>query len=347
MRAKAPAAGTASRSAKVALVLGGVTCALVLVEVALRLAMPSLDFNFPTMRMTDDRFTERAGRTIEGNGVEYTFDSRGFRTIGGPPAARAVLFVGDSFTQGFGVEANRTFPARTCDRLREHGVAVGCLNAGVTGFGTAHELRLLRRLLDRSELDVAAVVLQVLPSNDLRDNWEDGGFGVEEGRLVTWDPPHVPLSVRLRVALVENGFAHSSSVVKLAANAWMRIDGFDPFDAAAAFDLEGHLLQEAVAATRRHDVPIVIVVCATAWEADPTGTRGADEARLDAVAAAVERLHVPWLDSRTVVRTAASYIPDDGHFSADGNARIGQALAEMLMPLLSRSPSADREAERE
>jgi lysophospholipase L1-like esterase len=259
----------------------------------------------------------------------------GFRTADGPPAAQAVLFIGDSFTQGFGVDANRTFPSRACDRLHERGIAVRCLNAGVTGFGTAHELRLLRKLLDRGELHVAAVVLQVLPSNDLRDNWEDGGFGVEGGRLVSWDPPHIPLPVRMRVGLLENRFARSSAVVKLAANAWMQGDGSDPHDGADAFELESRLLQEAVATARQHDVAIVVVVCATAWEVDRTA-RAADEARLDFVAHAVAKLDVPWLDSRTVVRSPAYYIPDDGHLSADGNALIGGAVADMLVPLVSR-----------
>ncbi len=336
VRARAPAA-TTSHPAKVVFALCGAVCGLVIVEVVLRLAMPSLDFHFPTMRMTDDRFTERAGKTMAGNGVRYTFDAVGFRTADGPPAAQAVLFIGDSFTQGFGVAADRTFPSRACDRLHERGVAVRCLNAGVTGFGTAHELRLLRKLLDRGELHVAAVVFQVLPSNDLRDNWEDGGFGVEGGRLVSWDPPHIPPPVRMRVALLENRFAHASAVVKLAANGWMQSDsdGSGPADDAAAIQLEGHLLQEAVATARKHDVPIVVLVCATAWEVDGKA-RTRDEARLDFVADAVKKLDVPWLDSRAVVRTPAYYIPNDGHFSDDGNALVGEAVAEILVPLVSR-----------
>src|SRR5690242_12523693 len=67
VRAQAPPAAT-SHPAKVVFALCGAVCGLVIVEVVLRFAMPSLDFHFPTMRITDERFTERAGKTIEGNG---------------------------------------------------------------------------------------------------------------------------------------------------------------------------------------------------------------------------------------------------------------------------------------
>src|ERR1700752_918055 len=127
-----PRAAKTSGAARIALVVCGLVVGLLLVEIGLRLTLPSLDFHFPTMRLTDDRFTERAGKTIEDQGVTYTFDSAGFRTTDGLPQAadgRAVLFIGDSFTQGVGVNADETFPAHTCDQLRRRGVAVRCLNA--------------------------------------------------------------------------------------------------------------------------------------------------------------------------------------------------------------------------
>jgi lysophospholipase L1-like esterase len=38
--------------------------------------------------------------------------------------------------------------------------------------------------------------------------------------------------------------------------------------------------------------------------------------------------------SRDVARAPEHYVPNDGHFSAAGNAVMGQALAERLVPLL-------------
>jgi lysophospholipase L1-like esterase len=47
-------------------------------------------------------------------------------------------------------------------------------------------------------------------------------------------------------------------------------------------------------------------------------------------------MRVPWIDSRTVAHAPEHYIPNDGHFSAAGNAIMGEALAEKLAPLLRR-----------
>src|SRR5262249_3775754 len=151
---------------------------LVIAEIVLHVALPSLDFHFPTSRLSDDQFTRRAGQVRDGNGVRYAFDADGFRSSATPPVPAgnpSILFIGDSFTQGFGVTETETFAAATCDQLARQRVAVRCLNAGVSGFGTAHELRLMRELLRRDDLAIRAVVFQLCPYNDLRDNWEDGG----------------------------------------------------------------------------------------------------------------------------------------------------------------------------
>jgi lysophospholipase L1-like esterase len=319
------------------LVVLGVCLGLATTEIVLRFTRVADAHHFPSSRITDGRFTNRTGQVSDDNGVRYRFDADGFRASGTAtlPGSRTILFIGDSFTEGMGVDSDETFPAVTCDRLMERGVRARCLNGGVSGFGTAHELRLLRALLARKALTVDAVVFQVLPNNDLRDNWEDAGFGLEAGRLAVWDPPHIPLEVRLRDALVDNTWARGSRIVTLAANAWFNGAGMDPHYDGAAFELERQLLQAVVAATRARGVQVVIAMCATAWELDRKKVEPYDErARLDFVADTVRELQVPWVDSRDVASEAEHYIPNDGHFSAAGNAVMGRALAERLAPLL-------------
>jgi len=337
---EAPAPSSRSQvsvPARVALVLFGICVGLALVELALRVTMPTPTYHFPSSRITDDRFATRAGQAFDGNGVRYAFDPEGFRQSRATAAAgaRSVLFIGDSFTQGFGVNDDETFPAVTCERLGQRGIAARCLNAGVSGFGTAHELRLLRALLRRQALTVDAVVFQVLPNNDLRDNWEDGGFGVEGGRLVAREPPRVPMAVWLRDVLFDNALARGSRLVTVAANACFNGEGMDPHYDAAAFEVERQLLQAVVATVQQRRIPLVMLIVATAAEVDAVRTQPYDEhARLDFVARVVQQLSVPWIDSRTVARRPADYRPDDGHFSVAGNAVIGGELAERLTPLL-------------
>jgi lysophospholipase L1-like esterase len=324
-----------------ALLLFGLLVGLAATEGVLRVALPAQSYQFPVSRITDDRFSQRAGQVINDSdhGVRYSFDASGFRTTGAipPPASRTVLFVGDSFTQGFGVNDAESFPAVTCDRLAERGVNARCLNAGTTGFGTAHELRLLQRLLQRDDLVVDAVVFQVLPNNDLRDNWEDGGFEVDGGELVVRDPPKIPAPVWWRDTLLNNSLARGSRLVVLAANAWFSGEGLDLHYDAPAFALERRLLQEVVATTQKRSIPIVIVVTATGWELGLVQSQPFDErARLDFVTAVVQALGVPYVDARNVANAPEHYIAGDGHYSVAGNALIAQALAPQLELLLRR-----------
>ncbi len=330
---------SARRGAHALLILSGVCIGLATVEILARLTTAADGYHFPSSRMTDERFTNRAGQSFNDNGVRYRFDVDGFRESSAVPipGGRTILFIGDSFTEGMGVSADETFPAVTCDRLVRQGVPARCSNAGVSGFGTAHELRLLRTLLGRKELAVDLVVFQVLPNNDLRDNWEDGGFGLENGKLTAWDPPHIPIEVRLRDALVDNSLARGSRIVTLAANAWFNGVGMDPHYDDSAFELEQQLLKAVVATTAARGVPVVIAICATGWEVDAMSGGPYDErARLDMVADTVQKLRVPWIDSRNVANTREHYIPNDGHFSVAGNAALGEAVAERLLPLLGR-----------
>ena len=328
---------------RLALIAFGAVVGIAAAEIILHFALPDVDFHFPTARLTDDQFSRRAGAAFDGNGTRYAFDADGFRISDTPPATagvRTVLFLGDSFTQGFGVSGSEAFPATTCDRLRARGITARCLNAGVTGFGTTHELRLLVKVLQRDDLAIDAVVFQVCPYNDLRDNWEDGGFGVEEGKLAVWNPPRVPIGVWLRDALLDNRLARSSRIVTLAANAWFASFPADEKSDASTFELERRLLDEVVATAQGRGIPIVLLVAVTSWEADQVSSQFYDEpGRVNFFATATRELGVPWIDARTIVRAPEHFIPNDGHFSAAGNALVGAALAEQLAPLLRDRPA--------
>ena len=332
-----------SGARRLALVAFGIAVGIVGAEIGLHLAQPSLGFHFPTARLTDEQFTRRADQVSDGNGVRYTFDAAGFRTSAAPTpptGTPAILFIGDSFTQGFGVGADETFAAVTCAQLLQRGIPARCLNAGVSGFGTAHELRLLQRLLQRDDLGIAAVVFQLCPYNDLRDNWEDGGFGIEGDRLAVWDPPHVPIEIRLRDGLLDNALARHSSLVILLANAWVAAVPIDEKSDASMFALERRLVGEVVQTTQARRIPIVLLVAAPAWEVEQTSSQPYDEpGRANFMAAVAQEAGVPWLDSRALARAPEHYLPNDGHFSPAGNALIGAALAEQLTPLLKPAPA--------
>jgi len=194
----------------------------------------------------------------------------------------------------------------------------------------------LQRLLSQPALAIDAVVFQILPNNDFRDNWEDGGFGLENGALVAYESPHIPARVCWRDTLLDNSLARNSRVVTLLANASFNGVGMDPHLDAMAMELEHQLLRAVAATAAVHHVPVVFLLVATAWEHDRVSTAPFDErARLDFVASVLRDSGVPWIDTRRDVNAPEHYIPNDGHFSALGHAVVGRMLAGVLVDWLN------------
>jgi lysophospholipase L1-like esterase len=77
---------------------------------------------------------------------------------------RRVLFLGDSFTWGWGVSQGEVFSDRLQRRLPP---TTGVYNRGVNGFGTAQEFLLMRRELANRSYDAVALLFFV---NDVADN---------------------------------------------------------------------------------------------------------------------------------------------------------------------------------
>ncbi len=81
-----------------------------------------------------------------------------------PNPARRVLFLGDSFTWGWGVSQGEVFTDRLQERLLP---SVAVYNRGVNAFGTAQEYLLLQRELAERRYDVVAVMFF---QNDVLDD---------------------------------------------------------------------------------------------------------------------------------------------------------------------------------
>lgn len=99
------------------------------------------------------------------------------------PDEYRVLVLGDSFTAGHGVEEIDAFPSLLSRYLQgntSHTGHIRVINAGVPGFGTIHEVGLLKKLADILHPDL--VVLALFVGNDIRDNL----LGLT-GQVVSWD----------------------------------------------------------------------------------------------------------------------------------------------------------------
>jgi len=320
----------------------GMLGAALLVEIILRLSLPSAPPLAVQWGMPDDAVEARANEASQESYGSLTFDANGFRIGSGLPYDRTVLFIGDSFTEGHGASDDETFARATERALRRDGLMVRSLNAGHRGFGAAQELKVLRRMLARFPIE--AVVVQSFPMNDLSDNLAHGGFGVENGRLIEYETPQPPLRARVTAAIA-GSWLQKLYVVRLVANA---VSGNQPvpYDSPISFDLERALLDEIVSTVRGRGIPILVLVIPTKlvqWVAAGHRPRTSMELgeiqRFERVRDLITTLGVPSIDAGEVITDlkADAASGDGAHFSRDGNARIGEAIAGRL-ELLLRAP---------
>jgi hypothetical protein len=182
-----------------ALFVGATVFTLLLLEFALRLMGQRMVF--PQMFAEDPHTVYRLKPNVRAHTIhagyldyQYTVNSQGFRSradIGlKSPHSKRILFVGDSFTFGVGVNDSATYPARVEARLRRWcGAPVESINAGVGGFGTSHELSFLQHYGWRLDPDV--VVLGFLTS-DPEDNSLQGLHRLANGQLEEIPPSERP-----------------------------------------------------------------------------------------------------------------------------------------------------------
>jgi hypothetical protein len=104
-----------------------------------------------------------------------------------------VLFIGDSFTWGFNVEAEERFTELLRERFPGHTI----VNAGVAGYGTDQEFLLLRRIWDAVQPRIVVLEVHLSDRRDnIRNRQYDGYFKpytvrAEGGRL-EWRGQPVP-----------------------------------------------------------------------------------------------------------------------------------------------------------
>ncbi len=162
---------------KLVLLLVGLALGLAASEVALRL----VGVSYPQPYGPDPYCGTRLRPGFEGwsrkEGSAYVRINRyGFRQGDRQPAKPAGAFrvavLGDSFIEAFQVPDEQTFCAQLERRLQDCPALarrrVEVLNFGVSGYGTAQELQMLRHYVWPYQPDL--VLLAFFPGNDLRNN---------------------------------------------------------------------------------------------------------------------------------------------------------------------------------
>ncbi len=148
----------------------------------------------------------------------------------GPDDARKIVFFGDSFTWGWGVEQGEVFTDRLQERFQGD---TRILNRGVNAFGQAQQRHLLDRVLVDDKPDAVVVMFF---ANDPQECVDDRGgkrpvFTLEDGKLV---PHNVPVRKKLTgpfrefskrsivLSLLRSSFNHLTVGLRDAPRDWFK-----------------------------------------------------------------------------------------------------------------------------
>jgi len=305
---------------RLALVLGGSALGLGGAELFVRAFVPVRDVG-PPLTEYDPVLGQRLKRSFrcERETPDFTmrFSSNSLGWRGPEPAtSRAdVVFLGDSFTMGYGVDDGREFP-----QLLARALGVPVVNMGLGGTGQGRWPRMLRG--DARAFEPRVVVLQ-LCSNDVEDDLADGLASFDsQGTLVHHPPPKPSAGRRLQRLLEVLPWVGDSHLLGLWRQS--RISGArSGEDAAAAADPRGlalaqALLDESIRCCVERGWKIVVL--------------SADMSPADAApfAEVCQGQGVPFVRMPSKREAPDLYFAVDGHWNEAGHRRA----AELLEPWL-------------
>jgi hypothetical protein len=180
-------------------VLIGLVVALGVIEIGFRFFKPQK--HFAAIVNTWDREVgtkhkpgARGFVSCEAYKIDLIINSKGLRdrefTYAKPEATRRILCLGGSFTAGYGVDAEETYP-KVLERLlngdEDDGVDWEVLNAGVGSTGTAHQLAFFTTEGYKYNPDI--VMLCFSQTTDYWDSIRSGLYTIEDGKPVKHDAP--------------------------------------------------------------------------------------------------------------------------------------------------------------
>jgi hypothetical protein len=154
----------------------GLTVAFGIAEVAVRIFSPRevapIRFVFDP-QLGEIPTPNQQGRKIRPGVFDYTFSHNSLGLRGSKEYSfekhtdHRILFLGDSFTYGFGVNDDQTFPYLAEKQLLAKKLSVEVINAGNSGRGTDYELKFFRVLGYKFHPDLTVLCFL---SNDFVDN---------------------------------------------------------------------------------------------------------------------------------------------------------------------------------
>lgn len=310
-----------------------VVTSLGLAEIAVRLFVPVRDVG-PSFSVYDPVFGKRikaafsAERITPEFRMRFSTNSLGFR---GPEPdgfpQRPVLFLGDSFTLGYGVSDGAEFPARIATELRRrYGRAPPpVVNAGIGDSGNGFWVKFLQR--SAVAMQPRLVIMQ-LSENDFADNVNEKLFALEPRGTLRELPVPAAGAMRKLQWVIEAvpGLGYSYFVGLLRQ---VRAPNFGSRGSSAAGSLRPQRLEPADQLTLRI-VEEALSICAThGWRMLGISV-GLPEAREAAVKELFARYSVPFLVIPAKSEQPDLYYRIDGHWNIRGHAYAAGRVLEAM-----------------
>jgi lysophospholipase L1-like esterase len=233
-----------------------IVVSLGLAEITVRLFVPVRDVG-PSFTRYDPIYGKRLKANFSGERITPEFrmrlstNSLSFR--GPEPAGipeRSILFLGDSFTLGYGVSDGEEYPARIAAELtrRDGKGATSVINAGIGDSGNGFWLKFLHN--EAGKFRPHIVVMQLF-ENDFEDNIHENMFALAADGSLQELAIRPPDTMRKLQTLIESvpGLSQTYLVGLLRAT---RIPNFADHaganeQTAVADELTFHILEQAIA----------------------------------------------------------------------------------------------------
>jgi len=278
-----------------------------------------------------------ASGTVNHKPISYSVDGFRIQNLGAPPAqGPLILALGDSYTEGWSVTGDESWPAHL---ERDTGRRV--LNAGVRGYGIDQMVLRAERLAPR--LKPRTIVLAFIGSDIERTvlSFRDfkhkpyflpAGEGLE---LHNVPVPTAPLEGLLVVARRILGYSHLLGTIMRRLGAYDLWYGVNVGTGADGVVVSCRLMDRFAALARKENADALVVAFQQSDDWNQGLARAAVEKRVAAVLACAGRAGLATLDTSAAFAaaganrdTGAYFVA--GHYNDRGNALAAKLIADAL-----------------
>ncbi|HLE25555.1 MAG TPA: SGNH/GDSL hydrolase family protein [Thermodesulfobacteriota bacterium] len=320
---------------KLSLVVVGLLFALILCEIILRLFVP-VGIIGHTITIYDPIYGSRLKKSYTAKWItsefiiQYTTNSLGFR--GPEPKTfpyRPILFLGDSYTEGYGVSDGEEFPELIRKQLAEQfgETRISVVNAGIENTGNAHWVKFLKNEVKR--FNPRLVVLQFM-DNDFNDNVKEQLFTLSPSdSLVELPVPPPSFERRIQKVIEFIPFIANSYILGLGRHIFYLLASYrntpkDIVNVSSGIDngfeerLTFRLWQEVLEICKQNNWPVLAII---------VYINGNRLTKLENLLKRynVESLRVPEYEDRPDL-----YYKVDGHWNALGHAYVAELVVKSL-----------------